>query len=415
MGVLAHALSIPGSMPTPLFALIVLSGAALYFMTPAERKRLAEAVVGALKTGVHSAMHPEKPGDPFNELLRARTRWVVVTPLLVVLHVLAFTLMAAAPGAVDDPATAIEWGANFAPRTTNNEWSRLILSTFVHGGLLHLMATIAGLLPLGLLLERAVGHVTFAAIYTGAGVAASLVSLWTVSPTSVTYGASGAVFGIYGLLLASLIWMIVQRPPVPIPLAAVKRVAAAAVPFLLYNVITDHLGRGPEMAGFGTGLVGGLLIARGVTSEKPRLSRAAILTAATAAIAIAAAVPLRGITDFRPQIAYVTALEERTALAYDAAVAEFKLGRLPAKQLAQVIDRKILPELQGMKKRLSEVKGVPREQAPLVEAADAYLKLREQSWRRRAEGLLRANLGILREAERTERAALEAFQKLQQS
>ena len=400
-------------MPTPLFALIVLSGAALYFMTPEERTRLARSVAGALRTGAHAVMHPAKPGDPFGELLRTRTRWVVVTPLLVVLHVLTFALMVAAPGSVSDPATAIEWGANFAPRTTNNEWSRLILSTFVHGGLLHLMATVAGLLPVGLILERAIGRVTFAAVYLGAGVFASLVSLWTMPPTSVTYGASGAVFGIYGLLLASLIWTIVQRPPVPIPLMAVKRVAAAAVPFLLYNAMTDHLGRGPELTGFATGLVSGLLMARGVTVEKPRLSRAAVLTAATAAIAIAAAVPLRGVTDFRPQIAHIASVEEKTAIAYDVAVAEFKLGRLPAKRLAQVIERSILPELHGVKKRLSEIKGVPREQTPLVEAADAYLRLREQSWRRRAEGLLRANLTMLREAERTERAALEAFQKLQ--
>ena len=400
-------------MSTPLFALVVLAGAALYFMTPDERTRLARAVLGALRSGAHGIAHPTVPTDPFSEMLRTRTRWVVVTPLLVVMHVVAFTLMAAAPGSVSDPATAIAWGANFAPRTTNNEWSRLILSTFLHANLLHLAATIAGLLPLGLILERAIGRVTFAAIYLGAGVCASLVSLWTLPPTSITSGASGAVFGIYGLLLAALIWTFVQRPPVPVPLMVVKRIAAAAVPFLLYNLFTDHLGRGAELAGLATGFAGGLLIARGVTTEKPRLGRAAILTAATAALAIAAAVPLRGITDFRPQIAHIAAVEERTTTAYDVAVAEFKLGRLPAKRLAQMIDRTILPELQGVKKRLSELKGVPREQTPLVEAADAYLKLREQSWRRRAEGLLRANLTILRDAERTERAALAAFQKLQ--
>jgi membrane associated rhomboid family serine protease len=400
-------------MPTPLFALIVLSGAALYFMTPEERTRLARWAVGALKKGVHDVAHPATPTDPFSELLRTRTRWVVVTPLLVVLQVVTFVMMAAAPGSMGDPATAIEWGANYAPRTTNSEWSRLIVSTFVHGGLLHLLANVAGLVPVGMLLERAVGRVAFAAVYLGAGVFASLVSLWTMPPTSVSLGASGAVSGIYGLLLASLIWSLVQRPLVPVPLMAVKRIAAGAVPFLLFNAFTDHLTQGAELAGFGTGVVGGLLIARGVATEKPRLGRVAMLTAATASIAIAVALPLRGVTDFRPQIAQIGAIEAQTTTAYDAAVAEFKLGRLPAKRLAQVIDRTILPELRSLKKRLAEVKGVPREQAPLVEAADTYLALREQSWRRRAEGLLRSNLGMLREAERTERAALEAFHKLQ--
>jgi membrane associated rhomboid family serine protease len=400
-------------MPTPLFALIVLAGAALYFMTPEERTRLARTVLAALRTAAQAITHPAKPDDPFMLLLQERTRWAVVTPLLVVAHVVVFAMMAAAPGPVGDPQTAIEWGANFAPRTTNSQWQGLILSTFVHTSLLHLLVTLAGLLPLGLFLERMVGRLTFAAIYLGAGVLASLVSLWTTSPTSVTFGPSGAVFGIYGLLLASLIWMVVERPAVSIPRRISKCVAAAAVPFFLYNALTDHLARGPELAGFGIGLLGGLLIVRGVTRQKPVLTRPAILTAATAAIAIAAAVPLRGITDFRPHIAQITAVEERTATAYDVAVSEFKLGRIPAKRLALLINRTIVPDLEGVRKQLSEVRGVPAEQTPLVEAADAYLKLREQSWRRRAEGLLRSNLGMLREAERTERSALEAFQKLQ--
>ena len=391
-------------MSTPLFALLVLSGAALYFMTPEERTRLLGRVVSVLIAAAQALVHPAPPDHPFLALLRERTRWVVVTPLLVAVNVAIFFMMSS--------AAAIEWGANFAPRTTNGEWQRLIVSTFVHAGFLHLLATIAGLLPLGLVLERILGRITFAAIYLGAGVAASLVSLWTTSPTSVTFGASGAVFGLYGLLLASLVWTVVERPPAPVPIALVKIVAGSSVPFFLYNALTDHLGRGAELAGFGTGLVGGLLIARGVTRQKPVLTRAAVLTAATAALAIAAAVPLRGITDFRPHLAQIAAVEERTVSAYAAAVSEFRLGRLPAKRLAQLIDRTILPDLQGLKKRLGEVRGVPSEQAPLVQAANAYLNLREQSWRRRAEGLLRSNLKTLQDAERTERAALDAFQKL---
>lgn len=400
-------------MPTPLFALIVLSAAAIYFMTPEERTRLLRRAISLLKTVAHAAMHPAPPDDPFVELLRQRTRWVVVTPLLAALHVAAFVMMAPAPSAGGDAQTAIAWGVNFAPRTTNGEWERLILSTFVHGGVLHLLATIAGLLPLGLVLERLIGRMTFAAVYLGAGLSASLVSLWMTPPTSVTFGASGAVFGLYGLLAASLIWMFIERPPVPVPLTLVQRLAGAAVPFFLYNAITDHLGRDAELAGFGTGLIGGLLIVRGLTREKPAVTRAAVLTAATAALAIAAALPLRGITDFRPHLVQIAAVEERTATAYDAAVSEFRLGRLPAKRLAQLIDRTIIPDLLGLKKKLSEVQGVPREQAPLVQAADAYIKLREQSWRRRSEGLHRANLKMLQEAERTERSALEAFQKIQ--
>ena len=399
-------------MSTPLFALIVLVGAVVYFMTPEERTRWARTILGGVLTAVRAVTHPSASGEPFHELLRARTRWAIVTPLLVVAQLIAFIMMAQAPGAVGELPTMIEWGANFAPRTTNGEWGRLIASTFVHGGVLHLLSIVGGLLPVGLVLERAVGRLAFAATYLAAGVLASLVTLWTASSTHVSYGASGAVFGIYGLLLAAVVSAIIRRPPVGMPLDTVKRIGAGAAVFVLYNVSTDHLGTVAELVGLGTGLVSGLVVARGITVEKPALRRAALFAGATAAIAIAASIPVRGIIDFRPHIAHITAVEERTAGAYGVAVEEFKLGRMPPKRLAQVIDKTILPDLQGVRARLATLRGVPREQKPLVEAAETYFKLREQSWRRRAEGLLRSNLNMLRDAERTERAALEAFQKI---
>jgi len=77
-----------------------------------------------------------------------------------------------------------------------------------------------------------------------------------------------------------------------------------------------------------------------------------------------------------------------------------------------VIDRTILPDLQAVHTRIAALRGVPREQVPLATAAREYLELREASWRRRAEGLVKSNTTILREAEQTERAAMEAFRKM---
>jgi membrane associated rhomboid family serine protease len=400
-------------MPIPLFALLVLAGAAIYFMTPAERVRLAQAALLSIKRGVSAARHPSASTEPFDVWLHTRTRLVIVTPLLIALHLLVFTLMLFGSGAIGDFQTVIAWGANQAPRTTNGEWWRLVASTFVHGGVFHLAATLAGLIPLGLVLERAVGRVAFAATYLAAGTLASVVSLWTIPAVDVSFGASGAIFGLYGLLLASVVWAIFNRPENKIPLLTIKRLAAAAAVFVLYNLGTDHLGTAAELTGLGTGLFAGLLISRGVTREKPAIRRAAVVVAVAAAVAIVAALPLRGIIDVRPEIAKIALLEQRTASAYDAAVEQFKLGRLPPKRLAQVIDRTILPDLQAVRSSLNALRGVPREQAPLVAAADKYFTLREQSWRRRAEGLLRANINILRDAERTERAALDVFQTFQ--
>jgi membrane associated rhomboid family serine protease len=409
---MAHVLSVFWFMPTTVLALLVLSGAALYFMSSEERARLARFAAAAAGTAMRAVIHGSSSGGPFDDLLRARTGRPVVTPLLIALNVLIFTLMLFGRGALNDAQTLIDWGGNFAPRTTNGEWWRLITAMFVHGSVFHLLATIAGLVPLGLVMERAVGRIAFATTYLAAGLLAGVVGLWTAPAMSVGVGASGAIFGIYGLLLASLVWCLVTPLPVAVPWLTVRRLAAAAVPFFLYNLATDHLGSASELAGLGTGFLGGLMVCRGVTREKPAVRRAAWLMAATVLFAVGAAVPLRGVIDFRPEVARIAAVEERTAGAYDEAVARFRLGRIPAKVLVQLIDRTIVPELQTVRARVSALRGVPLEQAPLAAAAEEYLQLREASWRRRSEGLLRSNGDILREAERTERGALEALRKM---
>jgi len=397
-------------MATAVFALVLLACAALYFMSAQERAQLAQRAVAALREAIRTAR--EKSDDPFDEMLRARTGRLVVTPLLVALNTIVFIGMLFGSGAMYDPQTLIGWGVNYAPRTTNAEWWRLAGSMFVHGNIFHFATTMAALVSLGVLLERAVGRIAFAAIYLAAGLLTSVVSLWTTSPTSVSFGSSGAVFGIYGLLLASLVWAIVKRPEVGIPLIVVKRLAAAAVPFFLYNLAADNLGTTSELAGFGAGFAGGLLVARGVGREKPAALRAAWVIAAASVIVVMAAAPFRGTIDFTPEIARIAAVEERTADAYDTALANYHVGRIRAKELIQVIERTILPELQAVHARVAALRGVPQEQVPLAAAAREYFKLREASWRRRAEGLVKSNTKILRDAEQTERAAMDAFRKM---
>jgi membrane associated rhomboid family serine protease len=388
-------------MATPLFAVLVLAGAALYFMNPAERLRLMQTIVGAIRRAAYASTHVPA-GDAFDEFLRARTRWAIATPVLLTATVLV---------AIGNPAAIEKWG-NLATQTTNGQWWRVMTATFVHAGLLHVAMTVAAVAGIGGILERAVGRVAFAVVYLSAGLVAGVVSLWTASPTAVTFGSSGAVFGMSGLLLAVMANAFLAPPPFPLPWMLAKRVAVTAVPFLLYSLATDHLSTTSEMAGLGTGLVAGLIVARGVAHEKPSLHRAGALTAVSALIAFGAVMPLEGLIDVRPEIEKVVAVETRTAGAYDDAAAKFRIGRLPAKALVQVIDVSILPDLQAARARLEELRGVPREHAPMVAAAQQYVQLREQSWRARAEGLRKSKMDLLRKAEASERAALDAFEKM---
>ena len=71
-----------GNMPTSLFALLVLSGAALYFMTPAERKRLLENAIALARQAVGYVAQSATSKDPFDEFLRARTGFPIVMPFV---------------------------------------------------------------------------------------------------------------------------------------------------------------------------------------------------------------------------------------------------------------------------------------------------------------------------------------------
>jgi rhomboid protease GluP len=399
-------------MPMPILALLVLGGAALYFMNPDERTRLARAVADRLRQALHAAAISYSAREPFDEFLRQRTGRVFVTPLIASVHVLVFALMLWDPAPINQPETLIAWGANVGTRTAAGEWWRLVSATFVHGGVLHLAATLSGLVPLGLILERAVGRIAFAAIYLAAGLLASVVSLWTASPMTVIVGASGAVVGIYGLLLASLGWAIAGRLQVPIPLLTVQRLGVAAVPFLLYNLVTGYFSTPSALAALGTGFIGGVVVAYGIAREKPPVRRAIVVFAVITLIAAGAGFMFERVIDFRPEIAGIVAVEQRTAAAYDAAAARFRTGRLTAKALVQLIERTIVPDLRAAAARVKGLRGIPREQAPLAAAAEEYFRLREQSWRNRADGLVKSRMDMLRKAEETEQAALAAFDRI---
>jgi rhomboid protease GluP len=294
-------------------------------------------------------------------------------------------------GALGDPQTLVGWGGSLGPRTTNGEWWRLVTSMFVHSGLLQLLINVGSLVSIGFILERLVGRLAFAAVYVAAGVLASLVSL-SVYPMAVSAGASGAIFGLYGLLLASSIWAMVHRSSVTIPLMAVKRLAPAAVVFILYNVANDGLGSAAELTGLVAGLVCGLVLTTRVDLGNPPARRVAAAMAVTVAIAVASAVVLHGVTDVRPEMARVVAVEDRTASAYQTAVDRFKKGRISAEALALMIDQAIIPELQAADTRLKALDRVPQEQQPLVAAANDYVRLRFESWRLRAEGLRKTDV-----------------------
>jgi membrane associated rhomboid family serine protease len=394
-------------------AVIVIAGFAWYVMEADERAKVLRAVLGLVGHAKHAAGAARKrraEPDAFDAALSERTRWIVATPAIALINLFVFASMAGGPTAPGTPEALLEWGASFGPMTSNGEWARLVTSMFVHSGSLHLLVNLAALVQVGLLLERLIGPAAFAAVYMISGLFASLVSL-AGFPVHVSAGSSGAVAGIYGLLLTTIAWTIVQRSAVKIPLRTVKALGPVLAVFVLYNLFESTLQAGAEMAGLLTGAIAGAGLARGAGAARPPLRRVVAATATAFVLAFLCGFPLRGISNVRPELDRLVVLEARITAAYDKAVAQFKLGALSASQLGDVINRTITPELRAARERIRGLRRVPREQQMLVASAEEYLTLRDESFRLRAEALQKANMDALKAADRRERASLDALER----
>jgi rhomboid protease GluP len=140
----------------------------------------------------------------FETKLSRNTPKALVTPAIVFLNVAILVLMGLEGANVLMPhsATMIEWGANVGPLTTSGEAWRLVTSMFLHFGVIHLLFNMWILWDVGRLVERLVGSAGFAIGYLISGFFGSVASLaWHSHHVVVGAGASGAVFGVFGMLL----------------------------------------------------------------------------------------------------------------------------------------------------------------------------------------------------------------------
>lgn len=381
-------------MASTLIVLAVIVVLAYRATTPEDRQRYYRAAIAALVPAAARLLR--QPASSFRDALRARTPRLIITPALVVLNVVVFARLLTGAGALGDPATLIAWGGNFGPRTTNGEWWRLITSAFVHAGFFTLLVNLAALAQIGSLVERLVGRAAIATVYLVAAVFAGLVSV-SVAPVTVTAGASGAIAGLYGLLVPVAVWAGYRGSDAAVPISAVRRLAPVAGVFLLFNLFAGNVPAMGEVAGFIAGLVCGGVLAIDVADRTAPVRHVAAAAAIALVIAVLDAVPLRGMTDARPEVARVAALETTTAAEFQKRDDEFRAGRLSGRALAQVIDQSIVPELQAADTRLKALHHVPPEHQPLVQGAEEYLRLRVQSWQLRSEWLRQMSVTAVRE------------------
>jgi len=126
---------------------------------------------------------------------------------------------------------SIQWGANVGALTFSGEWWRLLTNVFVHGGLLHIGFNMWCLWNLGALCESLYGRWSYATIYLICGIGASLASAaWNPYRSSV--GASGAIFGLAGALIAAF-----KLGEFSVPRSALSGTLRSLGAFVFYNLI----------------------------------------------------------------------------------------------------------------------------------------------------------------------------------
>lgn len=205
-------------------------------------------------------MPPAPKPLTYQELARPVAANTVTAPalgtyILFGINAAVFLAMVATGVSIVNPTTQemLKWGADYGPYTFNGQYWRMITAMFLHFGIIHIAANMWCLWSLGRLAEKFVGTVPLIGIYLLTGIGCDLLSLsW--DPIRVSAGASGAIFGIAGVLIS-----ILQFGKLGLAPENVSRLRGYVVRFALLNLIIGLQSRIDNMGHLG-GLVSGLLI-----------------------------------------------------------------------------------------------------------------------------------------------------------
>ncbi|MBL6835199.1 MAG: rhomboid family intramembrane serine protease [Candidatus Nanopelagicales bacterium] len=205
-------------------------------------------------------MRTEQPVQPTTVAGATAIAKPYVTYTLIVINLLVFAYQYS----VGINAVAERWGMWPVGIVTGDEWYRLLTSAFLHGSFLHIAFNMYVLFALGPTLERILGHVRFTALYLLSALGGGVVSYFFSDITTVSVGASGAIFGLMGALVVA---------------GRRLRYDVTQVLVLLgINVVIGFLAPGIDWRAHLGGLVTGALVAA-ILVHAPRKSRTFIQVA----------------------------------------------------------------------------------------------------------------------------------------
>ncbi len=190
----------------------------------------------------------------------------IATPVIAILNIFVFIVMTAS--GVDllnpDPMDIHVWGGNYGPDTLNGQWWRIFSCGFIHIGVVHLLMNLYGLLLAGSLLETIIGTSRFIAVYILTLICSSILSMYW-HPGLISAGASGAIMGLFGVLLSLLTTNILPKP--------VRMVFLPNLAIFVVMTLANGMKEGIDNAGHIGGLTGGIVIGYAIyPSLRPKAS-----------------------------------------------------------------------------------------------------------------------------------------------
>lgn len=137
----------------------------------------------------------------FIQILIPKKNHFVVSILLDIMILLYFLqLIQLNSSFISQSELLLNWGGVRNQEVSSGEIWRLFTSMFLHGGFLHLVYNGIALVFVGMHVEPLLGRIKFSIYFILSGIASGLASIiWNDNVISV--GASGAIFGLFGLAI----------------------------------------------------------------------------------------------------------------------------------------------------------------------------------------------------------------------
>jgi len=119
-------------------------------------------------TSVPSAAGTAAPLTPSEPRPTLKDWFRFATIVIIALNVLMFVIMVAQGVSFISPTaeSVLKWGADYGPLTLHGQWWRMVVSTFLHFGLIHLAFNMFVLFSIGLFMEELAGRMKLCRIPT---------------------------------------------------------------------------------------------------------------------------------------------------------------------------------------------------------------------------------------------------------